>query len=141
MKSKAPLVMMEQMVMLLVFALAAVLCLQAFTASQEISNGSISRDCAVIEAQNVAETLKGGNAEAYFQEKGARLTDSGGRISYDQDWQPLSGEQSGAAYALQLRYKETESDYFRGADITVYDADKAVLFQISVMWQEQEGKR
>lgn len=30
MRSKAPLVMMEQMVMLLVFALAAALCLQAF---------------------------------------------------------------------------------------------------------------
>ena len=37
MRSKAPLVMMEQMIMLLVFALAAVLCLQAFTTSREIS--------------------------------------------------------------------------------------------------------
>ena len=37
MRSKAPLVMIEQMIMLLVFALAAVLCLQAFTTSKDIS--------------------------------------------------------------------------------------------------------
>ncbi len=141
MKSKAPLVMMEQMVMLLVFALAAVLCLQAFTASQDISNRSLSRDCAVIEAQNVAEALKGGNAETYFQEKGAKLTRNGGRISYGKDWQPLGEQESGAAYALKLVYKETASAHLDAAEITVYDADKTVLFQLSVMWQEQEGMR
>ena len=54
MRSKAPLVMIEQMIMLLVFALAAVLCLQAFTTSKEISEESICRDRAVVEVQNAA---------------------------------------------------------------------------------------
>ena len=35
MKSKAPLALMEQMVMILVFALAAALCLQAFVKSED----------------------------------------------------------------------------------------------------------
>ena len=48
MRSKAPLMMIEQMVMLLVFALAAVLCLQAFTLSQNISQQNVYRDRAVI---------------------------------------------------------------------------------------------
>ena len=37
MRSKAPLLLMEQMVMLLVFALAAALCVQAFVKSDAIS--------------------------------------------------------------------------------------------------------
>ena len=41
MRSKAPLVMMEQMVMLLVFALAAALCLQAFVRSDEIGRAHV----------------------------------------------------------------------------------------------------
>ena len=42
MKSKAPLALMEQMVMLLVFALAAALCLQAFVQSDRLSRESRS---------------------------------------------------------------------------------------------------
>ena len=40
MRSKAPLILMEQMVMLLVFALAAALCLQAFVKSDSLSSRS-----------------------------------------------------------------------------------------------------
>ena len=43
MKSKAPLALMEQIVMLLVFALAAALCLQAFVKSDQISRESQAR--------------------------------------------------------------------------------------------------
>ena len=48
MKSKAPLMLMEQMVMLLVFALAAALCLQAFVKADEISKQAEARDRAVL---------------------------------------------------------------------------------------------
>ena len=47
MRSKAPLAMMEQMVMLLVFALAAALCLQAFVKSDQLSQQGEVRDRAV----------------------------------------------------------------------------------------------
>ncbi len=47
MKSKAPLVMMEQMVMILVFALAAALCLQAFVLSNSLSEQGQARDQAL----------------------------------------------------------------------------------------------
>ena len=40
MKSKAPLVMMEQVVMVLIFALAAALCLQTFVLSGKISKNT-----------------------------------------------------------------------------------------------------
>ena len=48
-RSKAPLAMMEQMVMLLVFALAAALCLQAFVKSDGMSKRgeAYSRICSI----------------------------------------------------------------------------------------------
>lgn len=58
MKSKAPLVMMEQMVMILVFALAAALCLQAFVLSDSLSEKDEARDVAVVLCENAAESLR-----------------------------------------------------------------------------------
>ena len=58
MKSKAPLLLMEQMIMLLVFALAAALCLQAFVRSDEMSRQSEDRDRAVTLCQSAAEAVR-----------------------------------------------------------------------------------
>lgn len=59
MKSKAPLALMEQLVMVLVFALAAALCVRGFVLSERISRRGEARDMAMIAAQNAAEALKG----------------------------------------------------------------------------------
>ena len=58
MKSKVSLQLMEQLVMILVFALAAALCLQVFAKTGEISEETARRDRAVTLAANAAETLK-----------------------------------------------------------------------------------
>lgn len=65
MKSKASLVLMEQLVMILVFALAASLCLQVFLCADQVSRETELRDQAVVLAQNGAELLKssGGSLE------------------------------------------------------------------------------
>ena len=58
MKNKAPLTMIEQVIMLLVFTLAAALCLQAFTAANQSSKAYAARDRAATQAQSTAEALK-----------------------------------------------------------------------------------
>lgn len=58
MKSKASLFLMEQLVMVLIFALAAVLCLGIFVRANKISSETARRDKAVIIAQNAAQMLK-----------------------------------------------------------------------------------
>ena len=72
MRSKAPLLLMEQMVMLLVFALAAALCLQAFVKSDGLSGdsmtlgpvsvpegeGAFSAQQAYLDLQKVADELE-----------------------------------------------------------------------------------
>ena len=58
MRSKASLFLMEQLVMLLVFALAAALCLGVFVRADHISEETQQRDQAEILACNAAELLK-----------------------------------------------------------------------------------
>ena len=58
MRSRSPLVLMEQLVMILVFALAAALCLQVFVFADRVSARSEQTDRAVLVCQNTAETLK-----------------------------------------------------------------------------------
>jgi len=60
MKSRASLTLMELLIMVLVFALAAAVCLRLFVAAGEISNTVSRQDRAVILAQNAAEALKAG---------------------------------------------------------------------------------
>ena len=53
MRSKTPLALMEQVIMVLVFALAAALCLRAFVLSDRISRDCEERDRAIMAAQTV----------------------------------------------------------------------------------------
>ena len=61
MKRKASLVLMEQLIMVLVFALAAALCLLVFAKARTMADETARRDEAVLIAQNTAELLKSGN--------------------------------------------------------------------------------
>ena len=63
MKNKASLLLMEQLIMILVFALAAALCLQVFAKAGEISRETVHRDQAVLLARNAAELLKAENGQ------------------------------------------------------------------------------
>ena len=58
MKSKAPLSLMEQLIMLLVFALAAALCLQVFVLSGRVSRSCETKSQAVAAVQSAAEITK-----------------------------------------------------------------------------------
>lgn len=58
MKHRASLMLMEQLVMILVFALAAALCLGVFAKAEAISRETARKEEAVVLAQNAAELLK-----------------------------------------------------------------------------------
>ncbi|MCI8608785.1 MAG: hypothetical protein HFE73_03980 [Firmicutes bacterium] len=138
MKSKAPLMLIEQMIMLLVFALAAALCLRAFIVSDSISKQSIARDHAVVEAQKAAEALKGDYAEEYFAQMDASTAEQGVAyiIDYTTDWQP-AGEHT-PAYTLQALYTDSDLTYLNSAEITVCDQKGNELFRLPVSWQKLE---
>lgn len=147
MKSKAPLILMEQMVMLLVFALAAALCLQAFVKSDEASDYSGQRDRAVTLCQDAAEVIRhsGGDPE-HALSRAAELLDTpyNGyseayplQINYNGDW--TRSESREYAYCLRACGLESEVPGLCRALVKVSDSsDTRTLFELEVAWQVME---
>lgn len=136
MKSKAPLTLMEQLVMLLVFALAAALCLQMFVLSGQMSRRLEKQDRAVTLVQNAAETVKvcGGNAEEYAKILGAEGKDGMYAIGYDADWNPVSSDL--AEYLITIDPTSAEGDLLGTAEVAATQAEGEEIFRVTVSWQE-----
>lgn len=156
MKSKAPLLLMEQMVMLLVFALAAALCLQAFVKSDELSRRSEARDRAMVLCQSAAEMVRhsGGNFNETAETLGLEFGQGSTMFRYyDENWEPLpfsegpipdGGEgyhpaQEGA-YCLTIQAVLGDAQPGLGkASVCVSEAEGKALFELEVAWQEEVG--
>lgn len=142
MRSKAPLALMEQAVMILVFALAAALCLRVFVWSDRMSHRLEDRDQAVVRVQTAAEHIKyegrkGGNARdvlaAAAQEMGGVCENDLFTIDYDADWNISQGRGS-----YQLNAREVPSDVpgLEQVRVWVPDGDsEETLFEVEVAWQ------
>ena len=135
MKHKAPLALMELLIMLLVFALATALCLQAFSAAKQISSENLMRDSAVSQAQNAAELLKyyDGDLSAAAEHMGGSADDSHWLISYDANWNivPQNG-----VYHLSAALSDSTSPLLGKAEILICDRENRVLFSLTAAWQE-----
>ena len=145
MRSKAPLMLMEQMVMLLVFALAAALCLQAFVKADAISRESEARDHAVLLCQSVAEQIKesGEKDQVVLSAMAARLDadvvypNESFLLCYDEDWQRTDAEEE-IVYMLGVSSWDglEEVPGLKKASVFVQMGDDGKeLFRIEVAWQ------
>lgn len=145
-RSRTTLVLMEQILMVLVFALAAALCLQVFFYAGRQSAHNDARDRAVALAQSAAETLKYcggdmGNAQAEAAQRlGGQLSQGVWYILYDKNWSEVS---DGAEYAYRLEAQGLPSgvDGLWRAQIRVMTEQKEnapeSLFALTVAWQEE----
>lgn len=136
MRSKAPLAMIEQTVMVLVFALAAALCLQVFVWCDRQSRDSAARDQAVLCAQSAAEVLKHcrGDLTQARAALGGSLDEDSWSIGYDSLWSPV---QEGASYLLTASPGDSGYPLLGQALVSVSRADDGTqLFQLTVNWQE-----
>ena len=146
MRNKTPLALMEQTIMVLVFALAAALCLWVFVWSDQSSKATEARDQAAVAAQGAAEAIKhagesGGDAEAVLEATAAEL---GGTydaqagelvVGYDDGWNG-SGGTDGASFVLYARPAETDLKGLGEAEVEVVDATSGEpVFTIPVAWQ------
>lgn len=147
MKSKAPLALMEQMVMLLVFSFAAVLCLQAFVKSDEISLRSQTRSDAALAAQNVAEIARhsGGSIEHALMETAKKLGVSYKKIAgnigadlvifYDKDWKTIMEE---GDYILTVQEIPAAEAGLQKISVQVMEQTE-LLFELETAWLEEEA--
>ena len=137
MRSKAPLAMMEQMVMLLVFALAAALCLQAFVKSDRISRRSEERDKAAVLAQTAAEVIRSRGADtsdaliAAAEVLGAECEQGILWLDYDENWNP-----GGDVYRLAAQGVPVETPGLWKVNVWVdSESGERVIFSLEVAWQ------
>ena len=138
--------------MVLVFALAAALCLRVFVFSELASTRNESVDRAVVECQNAAEFLKstGLPANEAQQELASRMngTVSQGlmQVCYDEAWNVIPQNHEDCVYVLEVQGVPTEVDglvkvHIRAAavkDISVGGSGES-LFAIDAAWQEVSG--
>jgi len=111
MKSRASLLLLEQLAMVLIFALTAAICMQAFVKADEISVYNARQDRAVMLAQNAAELLKaGGPPESIPQDE---------------------------EYPMEIRVEESGVPGLARATISVrHVEEESPLFSVTVGWQE-----
>lgn len=133
MKSKAPLVLMEQIIMVLIFALAAALCLNAFVLSEKMSKQTEAKGRAVLAAQNAAEYLKSEGITAFI--KDAEPTENGLQVFFDAAWENVSAKE--AEYVMEICPINQDNDYIWYAEIVVRESDGEELFRIPVARQTE----
>ena len=153
MRSKSPLALMEQLVMVLVFALAAALCLQAFALADRTSERNEAVDRAVMECQNAAELMKAAGGDmahaqrAVAEQMGGTGAQGMVQVCYDKDWNVLSGEDSGeCVYVLDIQGVPVDVEglwkaHIQAAaveDISVGGSGEP-LFWLEVAWQGVNG--
>lgn len=146
-RSKTPLALMEQVIMVLVFALAAALCLWVFTWSDRTSKAAEAADEAALVSQSVAETLKyegrqtdgdvSNALEATADRLGGNFDNDVLTLYYNGDWEQTDAPD---AYVLQVTEEPAESgesDSRLGkATVAVTDASSGEeIFQIPIAWQ------
>lgn len=136
-KSKSHLALMEQAIMILVFAFAAAICVQAFQKADATSKELAARDRAVNYGQTVAETVKSvhGDLESAAGILGGIAEEDKLLFWYDNEWNRVSKED--ATYELCLMVTET-SAYLEKSQLIVTELKKSkVLFALPVNWQKE----
>lgn len=127
MKNRTTLALMEQLVMVLVFALAAAACLRVFVYADRISRETAMGDRAVYLVQNGAETLKacGGDFAEAARLLGGAEDEAGLTVSYED-------------CRLEMERLPSEIPGLGTARVWV-TADGGTLFSVTVCWQEVGG--
>lgn len=124
MKSRASLTLMEQLIMVLIFALAAALCLKCFAAAAQTGWETTARDRAVVLAQNGAEVIKATRGDL---EETAKL------LGGDPEGDALRAEFDGCKLEIQ---KQDSGIPGLGRALVQVIREEKVLFSLTAAWQE-----
>lgn len=123
MKDKAPLLLMEQLIMILVFALTAALCLRGFAHASQVSRDIRQREQAVLLAQSAAEELKVSHKQ-------------NNTCYYDKMLEAVDGQEDWC-YRVEVLPQVSDISGLGQAQIRVDSTDTENLFALTVGWQEE----
>ncbi len=134
MKNKNTLLLMEQAVLLVVFAMAAAVCLRLFVWADDASRTSLAEDNALIQAQNGAEQIKhhAGDLALVSQSYGGSFADGVWQVSFDEGW----NQAAQGPYTLRASAQPQDNPCLGRANVVVTDGDGNILAQLTASWQE-----
>ena len=148
-RSKAPLSLMEQLIMVFVFAFAAAICLQAFVYSDQLSKKGTTEEMAAMRATEVIETCKAyhGDLKKAAEKLGGTLIPSSDNTGdsiekkYDDDELRViidAGEAESAGG--EASYQKAQVKVWEYAEEGKTEADP--VYSVEVAWQlaEQTAK-
>jgi hypothetical protein len=126
-RSKAPLALMEQIIMILVFALASAVCLQAFVYADRLSRNGEQSHMAMTKAQQAAEYCKAnrGDLDRVCGALAAERTKDGLTAVYPEEDMVLS---------LVLT---EDTAYVQKAKVSVADPEGKEIYAIEIAWQKE----
>lgn len=141
MKNRAPLTLMEQIVMLLVFSLAAAVCVRAFVLADGVSRENAARDQAALKAESVAEVYKAcrGDGALAAKKLGGTVERGAWVTLWSAAWEPARGKKD-AAYRVCVSPETGGSPLLGRAAVTVAaQGGGSALFALEIAWQEAGG--
>ncbi len=108
-QSKTPLFLMEAVIMLLVFAISASVCLKVFVGAKTISQESYNIDKACMEAQRAAEYWQStkGNISETADFLNAKVSGDTLEIFYDEDWMCTT---EASVFTLTMKTSDATAD-------------------------------
>jgi hypothetical protein len=135
MRGKAALSLIEQSIMLLVFAFAAAICLKAFVWADNKSALEQAQDMATVQLETAAETIKyyRGNFEVTAAELGGKAQGDELYVNYGEDWAVGSAS---PCYFLKAARLDSGNELLGQARLELTDSDGEVLSTLAVCWQE-----
>ena len=130
------LLLMEQLLMTLVFALAAALCLRAFALADSLSHRAETRDFVLRQAQNMTELCRAdrGDLAAAAAAYGGSWNGSVWRCGWDADGNLVEGD---AACWVEVTLLPEEGLLGR-AQVRAGSAKDGLLSEFPAAWQREE---
>ena len=142
MKNRTSLTLLEMLIMILILALAAALCIRAFVYSGKLSKEDRVKAEALSMAQNAAELLKyyKGDVDEAFAQMGWSCI-NGNIAELDENWEDfvVSGKADGHRLTYTILVDMKEEDMLGTALISVLDSktDEKIC-SIKTAWQEDK---
>ena len=134
MENRSFLTLIEQQIMILVFAVASAICIKTFAHSDLISKDTEIRDGAVIAAQNAAECVIStrGDLEGAAALMGGTGSSERWEIRFDGEW---NSSDSGEYTVVVTR--TDDSGLCGTASVEVFDGEDMV-YDLTASWQKEE---
>ena len=127
--------LIELAVMILVLAIASIICVNAFVWSHKAQNQQAETDNAYICAQSAAELLKHFKGDSFKVANELAITLSGNflAVNYDENWQICDAE---GKYILTATPILTDTSGLATEKITVLTQDGEILAELEVSYQK-----